>query len=277
MKWKVMLQKTLEFITKPVNLILLTIIFILLSLRPFGCNKPEPTSGAEDLAKIEVIKLNDSLNIYKVKISILESRDILTKDSIIREAISKGGIKPDVVVRWREIYLGQEREISLKDSLIDKYNSIIALNQKMAAAQSEEERIILANKYKKETEELFATRIAFVDSSEFRLLKGDFGLNSKVNITKDVVISKPYIVLGENKRFLNLGEPTITAVIGNKNPLIKSDSIYATKFKLKPKTNLSFGPIIMTDGKDISAGIGVNLRRKIFSFSVGYQFINTAQ
>lgn len=277
MKWQKIVQKILEFITKPINFILLTIIFILLFLRPFGCNKPKSSGEAEELAKVEIIKLNDSLNIYKVKISILESRDILTKDSIIKEAIDKGNIRPDIIVRWRERYLGEEREISLKDSLINKYNSIIALNQKMATAQSEEERIILANKYKKETEELFAARIAFVDSSEFRLLKGDFGLNSKVNITEDVVISKPYIVLGESKRFLNLGEPTFTAVIGNKNPLIKSDSIYATKFKLKPKTNLSFGPIILTDGKDISAGVGINLRRKIFSFSLGYQLINTAQ
>ena len=275
MKWKLVLQEILEFITKPINFILVTIIFVLLFLRPFGCNKPESSSKAEELAKTQVIKLNDSLDFYKVKISILESRSVLTKDKIIKEAIDKGNIKPDVIVRWRERYLGEEREISLKDSLINKYNSILALNQKMAAAQSEEERMILANKYKKETEELFAARITFVDSSEFRLLKGDFGLNSKVNITEDVVISKPYIVIGENKRFLNLGEPTFTAVVGNKNPLIKSDSIYATKLRVKSKPQLSFGPIILANKNSISGGVGASYKKGIFSVGVGYQIFNT--
>ena len=279
MKYKEIAQKTIEFIAKPTNFLLLVVIFILLLIRPLGCGKtiPSKSDGSEEVLKTKVIKLNDSLQALKVELKVVSTRDNITKDSIIKEAINKGEIKPDIVVRWREKYLGEAREIALKDSLIDKYNNIIAINQKIAVAQSEEERLLLIKKYNKETEELFTKRIAFVDSSEFRLLKGDFGLNSKVNITEDVVISKPYIVLGENKRFLNLGEPTFTAVVGNKNPLIKSDSIYATKFKLKPKTNLSFGPIILTDGKDISAGIGINLRRKIFSFSLGYQLINTAQ
>jgi hypothetical protein len=279
MKYKEIAQKILEFVSKPTNFLLLVVIFILIFIRPIGCGRSVSTknNGSEQSLKAKVIKLNDSLQALKVELRLVSSRDNLTKDSIIKEAIDKGVIKPDIIVRWREKYLGEAREIALKDSLIDKYNSILALNQKIANAQSEEERLLLATKYKKQTEELFAKRITFVDSNEFRSLKGNFGLDSKVNITEDIVISKPYIILGENKRFLNLGEPTFTAIIGNKNPLIKSDSIYATKFKLKPKTNLSFGPMVLTDGKDISAGIGINLRRKIFSFSLGYQLINTAQ
>lgn len=272
MNWKKILQGIINFVSKPTNFLLLTVIFLLIFIiKPGSCNKPVYGSGEEELLKAEVIKLNDSVRAYKVRLSLVQDDRLITKDSIIKEIIKNSKISPDVVVRWKDVYLGKAREIELSDSLYLYYNNILKIQQKMAEANNEQEKLLLKQKYDNETNAFISKRIKFSDSTENRILKGDFGLNGKLNITQDKVISRPYLVLGVKKKILNFGDPTYTAIIGNKNPSIQTDSIYATKIKPKTSWEVSFGPSVLINKNGTSIGPSVSFKRGIFQANIGYK------
>ena len=268
-----MKTKILQVIHKVFGYVVVVILCWLLFTKTESCNRnPQmpPTSVIEQ--PFDTIKLNDSLRIYKQLLYEAVSREELTRadtSGIINAAIKAGKVKPETVVNWTAVNEAKKRNVILSDSLgrmvaeLDASIDRLKLSEFMTAEQ--------IAKYEADRNNLYNARIKFVDSSKYRYLAGDFGLNGKLNIEKDITISEPYVILGEKKKLLNFGDPTYTVVVGDKNPDIKTTKLFSATYQPKKKIQPSIGPIFMTDGKSTNGGVGLNLKRGIISLSLGYK------
>ena len=249
------------------------IIAFYILLIPKGCNNnnpivTDPTTGMP----VKEIPINDSDVIYKQLLYKAQYEKQLVIDSFARILINSGKISPETVIKWRDNYIGQEKSILLQDSLNRVIGRIGVIQNELMLTQ--ELTLSEREKLQKEKAELLAIRIPFKDSSMYRHLQGNIGFNGQLNITKDEVKSEPYVVFGSKKKVINIGDPTYTVVLGNKNPRITSDSIFSITYKPKPKIELSVGPMILANQKSITAGFGFNAKRGKLSLSLGYTLIN---
>ena len=248
-----------------------------------GKNNPILPPTSVDKQPFDTLKINDSLKIYKQLLFDAMSRDqLINQDSIIAEAIKKGKIKPETIVKWKADIESRKRTILLEDSLSKVLAALgttiekLRLTEGLNAQQRAEFERNLAQ-YEKDKQTLMAMRIKFTDSTKYRYLAGDFGLDGKLNVNKDIVKTEPYVIFGEEKKFLNLGQPTYTVAVGDKNPAVKTESMYSATFKPKAKLEPTIGITALTDGKVVVAGPTLGVKRGIFDLRIGYMIVNTKQ
>ena len=236
-----------------------------------------PLQGNVTTQPFDVIALNDSVEIYKQLLLVaVRKGQSINQDSLIAEAIKSGKIKPETIVNWSIVNDTKKRTILLQDSLARMMNVLDVSINKLKLSESIS--VSQYNQFQADKAALYAARIAFKDSSKYRYLVGDFGLDGKLNIEKDEVISEPYVIFGEKKKFINLGDPEYTVVIGDKNPAVKATKLFSTTYQPRKKLEFSIGPMLLID-KDLnsSGGIGINFRRGILSAGIGYQLFNNKQ
>lgn len=223
--------------------------------------------------KTEIIKLRDSLTLLKQVVLISTNRS-LTKDTLLMEAIKIGRIKTESVIQWRSETNTLGRTIVMKDSFSSKINEILKIQKdNIYLSNTIAEKDAFNLRLEREKKILLSSRIPFRDSSKYRLLEGTVGLDSKLIIDKDVVINEPYVIFGEEKSFFK--RPVITALVGDKNPSTNQKSLYTATYRPKQKAQISIGPVILSNGRQFTAGPAVSYKKGIFSFSLGYTLVNT--
>lgn len=260
-------NKTVAIIT-----LIVAIIAIFYIIKYFKeSNNPVLFPNADQ--KTEIIKLRDSLTLLKQVVLISENRN-LTKDSLLMEAIRLGRIKTETVMQWRSETNTPGRTLEMQDSFNHRINDILKIQKdNILLANTPVEKNASSLKLEREKKNLLDLRIPFKDSSKYRVLEGTIGLNSKIIINKDIIISEPYVIFGEQRGFLK--RPVITVLVGDKNPATTQKDLYSATYKPKQKAQISVGPMILTNGRQFIAGPGVSYKKGIFSVSVGYTVINT--
>lgn len=213
----------------------------------------------------KLIKLkNDSLYVLKQKVAFYESRSPLLQDSLIRSIVAETKIKPSVVVQWASVAKGREENIQLKDSLSDKIEALM-LSQDQLVKLNDSER----KKYYADKDALVNARIPFVDSAKYYKIKGDYGINSKINIEREFY-TEPYLIFGDETPILGLGKTKYSVLLGDKNPDAKILSAKNAFYSPKPKVELSIGPSFLINKKYITTGVSANFKKGILSGSIGY-------
>jgi len=60
--------------------------------------------------------------------------------------------------------------------------------------------------------------------------------------------------------------------VGDKNPNISVDSLKSYVYVPKQKIQLTGTGIVLTNGKNINLGAGINIKKGPISLTIGYQF-----
>lgn len=241
----------------------------------YGRNvNPKIVRNEEQLTKL--IKANDSINVLKQRLYLAENRKDLVPptETVIQEALREAKISPNDIILWKSIYAGKVRSIEMKDSFNGKIENILNLQKSVLSTSAEAEKILLKEKYDSQLIDLLKLRIKYSENSKYRKLEFDYGLNSKVNITKDSLISEPFVVFGQKDKFLGLGKSEYSVVIGDKNPNITQSEAYSATYKPKRKVELGMGPVILANKNSINLGLAVSLKKGIFALTAGYSLYN---
>lgn len=111
--------------------------------------------------------------------------------------------------------------------------------------------------------------LKFTHTSKF--MKLSYRITSKNNSILDSlkIINTGHLIVGEKGKWYQ--KKTIIAAMVNENPYYIVNSMKSVVYKPKTKTQLSIGPILLTNGKTVSAGTGVVIKKGIFSLSIGYK------
>lgn len=268
--------------TKIIGIIIIAALIITLGILFKRCNQNTNIiiAGKQETKDIYIKNAQgDSVTISKQLFNILQSqKDLLSSnlDQLIIDAIKKGNISPKEIVGWQQTATISNREIKLTDSLKNVFTNLIRLQKEFELSTSSTtltlaEKNEIIRKYQLEQEKLFKTRVYFKDSTKYRYLAGNVGLDNTLIIDKESITSEPFVIIGKEKTLLNLGKPKYTVLVGDKNPLFKRDSLYSTTFTPKQKLQLSLGPVVLANKNQATAGAGVNIKKGIFSLTLGYQ------
>lgn len=260
---------------KKINRGLITLLVLILGLFSIVlylkyCNKKDLSKIVENNSQLtKVIDINDSISILKQLLYESESRN-MDNNQLIKEAISKGKIKPETIIKWKSITNNDERIVEMEDSLETVIHKLLELQQNLYLSNKNKKDI--EDQFNKEKRTLLSYRIPFKDSTKNRLLSGDIGFDSKLNIKEDKVYSEPFVIFGENKKnIFKLKE--IVALLGDKNPKIVYDSLYSIKYKPKEKVQLSFGLSTLSNKNETTFGPSINIKKGLFHFNGGYNLV----
>lgn len=235
-----------------------------------------PTINSKDPQHTEVIKVNDSINILKQRLYLAENRKDLVQptETVIQEALRHANISANDIMLWKSIYSGKVRTIEMKDSFNGKIQSILDLQKSVFITSSEAEKTILRLKYEADLAALLKLRMNYSENTKYRKLDFNYGLDNKVNITKDSTIIEPFVVFGEKNKFLGIGKSEYSVVVGDKNPNVTQTSAFSSMYKPRNKVQIGFGPIVLANKTHIDIGAGITLKKGIFSLTLGYSLIN---
>lgn len=173
-------------------------------------------------------------------------------------------VKPEYVLAYNEKLKQGEVIGTLKDSLSH------TIDQLLAAQANKDISIDSFNRFKAN---ILAHRIPFeITDNKWRFEEGSFDLAGNIQSDSLTILSKPFVTFGEKTGFLK--RSTITVVVGNENPLMSQDSLKSYVFKPKTKTEFSFTPIFLSDGKSVTGAFGINIKKSILSLTLGYTLFN---
>lgn len=214
----------------------------------------------------KVIKVNDSTKGIFQDILITNDKAVIKnlQDSVLSLLTKNAKLTSTLNISFEEKYKESNATGHLRDSLSIEFNKLLATYKSGLLSMEEFEKI---------KNDVFNKKIPYTINSQYRKQNGliDYYGNI-INDTLEVT-SEPLVSFGTSNKFLE--RPKYSVVIGNKNPLITTSSAKSIVYIPPVKTEVSFGPQILSNGKSISAGIGINIKRGIFSLSLGYSLINS--
>lgn len=204
----------------------------------------------------QVIKIDDSTKAYSQTFLVAKDKKTIQmlQDSILRFLTSNAKLIPTTVLTYSEIAQYNSKLGVYQDSLSDLIDSLVKLkNQNNEVVYND---IIKNKKFNYRVEDKWFTQ------------NGSFNLTGRISIDSLKVKSEPYVVIGEKGKWYQ--RKTLTALVGNKNPNIEITGLQSFTYDPDPKWEVSGGPIVLTNIKQTSVGVGVNVKKGIFSASVGY-------
>lgn len=255
-------MKTLHTIAYIVMLALI----VFLAYKYFTLSNRSTQLTAIEKQQASDIVINDSIK--GVEQSILQTSDIkairFLQDSLQRLFNEKARVDPEILLKYKETFSQKNQLGEIRDSLFLVIDDLIAKSK---------DNTISIDSFLAYKNKIINSKIPFKIKNQWLAQGGT--IDFKGNIVSDsiIVISEPLITIGEKKALLK--QPVYTVTVGNKNPYITTSSLSSVMYKPKKSTEFSVGPMAMFDGKSIVGGAGINLKRGIFSVSLGYQFINT--
>lgn len=228
-------------------------------------NRLTYTLGDSKEQPFEIINLkNDTIFLLKQQIAFYETRSPLVKDSLIDRILTQTKIKPTAVIQWKTIVEGRQKNIQLEDSLQGAITGLL-LSQDQLMKLNDSER----KKYNADKDALLSKRIKFIDSSKYYKIEGDYGINDKINLTKELY-SEPFVILGDKTPILGLGKTKYSVLLGDKNPDVRILSAQNSFYSPPAKWEIGFGPSILFNQKSITTGLSVTAKKGIFAGSLGY-------
>lgn len=216
--------------------------------------------------RVDTLFISDSVRAIQQEMLLTQDREIINnlQDSLQRVINRAARIKPEMVVKWRENFVDTYTVGKLKDSLSTVIDDLIAKSHEVTFTQEE---------FKAYKDKIMASKIPYKIENKYRYETGRVDYSGNIHSDTLSITSEPVVTVGPKTGFLK--RPTYNITIGNKNPLISQSDVSSIIYRPERKTQFSLGPMALTDGKNMTAGLGVTIKRGIFSASVGYQFINT--
>lgn len=102
-------------------------------------------------------------------------------------------------------------------------------------------------------------------------LKENYTVFSKDSSSIDSlqIIGQGHLIVGEKGKWFQ--KKQLTVGLSNENPYFIVDNIKSIVYDPKPKLQVSFGPSLLINPKSTSFGVGVNVKKGLLSFNIGYK------
>jgi hypothetical protein len=237
------------------------------------CNKPSNQTIDSNIGlvkqKTDQIIINDSLRGIAQDVLITNDPKLIAHitDSLQKDLLAKQGIKdPTVLIKWQDRFIETGSTGKLRDSFAIVFDEILRKSKDSSVSKEELQAYIAKVK---------AIKTPFEISTKYRYEKGTVDYYGNIRSDSLTIFSEPTISVGEVKKNI-FSRPKIKVVIGNKNPLIHSDSLQSIIY-VKPSNPLqvSIGPQVLIDSKgNYAGGVGMSFKKGFLDFKVGYLLIN---
>lgn len=212
------------------------------------------------------IFINDSVKGAYQNVLILQDKKTISElqsknQKLLSELVR---LKPELAVSYTENMEQGEVIGELQDSLSSSIDDLIAAKTNLSISKDSFEMFRL---------ELLSKRIPFtITDNKWRFEKGSFTLGGNIKSDSLKIVSKPSLTFGEKGGFLKRKQ--LSVIVSNENPFMKQDSLKTFYYKSKDKIKPSISAIGLSDGKSITIGAGLNLRKGPISVTLGYTLLH---
>lgn len=216
----------------------------------------EPIEVIKDIPAKKVV-INDSLTFVAKDALIALDKTTIIKllDSLEKIAAKYAKLAPKTVIDFKQEQFYHAKVGIYQDSLSKLLDSLLILK--------ETNKQVVYNDIVKNKKFQFSVKDKWFDEV------GNFDLNGKLIIDSLQIRSHPYVIIGDKGKWYQ--KKTVSVIIGDHNPnIVNIDSVRTYTYIPKDKLQISFGPILLTNIKQTSVGVGVNFKKGIFSASLGY-------
>ncbi len=215
---------------------------------------------------IDTLYIGDSVRAIQQELLLTKDKEVIhsLQDSLQKVINRAASLRPEVIIKYRETYAETHTIGKLEDSLSVIIEDLINKTQETTVTREE----LLAYKA-----DILSKKIPYKIESKYRYETGKVDYYGNIQSDTLTVISEPVVTVGTKTGFLK--RPTYAITIGNKNPYISQSNVSSVIYKPERKLQVSMGPMALTDGKNVSAGLGITLKKGILSASIGYQLVNT--
>jgi len=259
------------FKNKAFWIIITVALLIIISITVRKCNNPTNTKiiAADSIIKQkpETPIIKDGVVIGKIQdVLITDDKEIIKKlqDSLLKIINDRSKLIAELTISYNSTYKETAAVGYLRDSLSTEIKKLIDKLKDTTINQAD----FAAYKAK-----LLATKVPYTIATKYRYETGRIDYNGNIYSDTLIIKSEPLISFGKRNKWFQ--SPRYAIVIADKNPYITNSNISSILYKPKPKTEFSIGPMIMANEKgEFSAGIGLNIKKRIFSVSLGYQLIS---